>query len=38
MTELEFEMKVIEILRSAEDPQKALEVAIDAFNKFMAEE
>lgn len=38
MAELEFEMKVIEILRSTEDPQKALEIAIDVFNKVMAEE
>lgn len=38
MTELEFEMKVIEILRGAEDPQKALEIAIEVFNTFMAEE
>ncbi len=34
----EFEIEVIKILRSVEDPQKALEIAIDVFNKVMAEE
>lgn len=38
MTDTEFEMKALEILRSVEDPQKAFEIATEVFNIIMAEE